>query len=314
MMAATALRTWVGSFRAMNTRVEVQVVSAEGNAAREVVAVQAVFAMYERTLSRFLAGSSLSQVNAAAGRWVEAPELLLEAVQDALAWSRRLPGLFDPTVLDAVIAAGYDRSFEQVPAARAAGSAESAGRAVPGTEGIGIDLRGGRMRMPAAVRLDLGGIGKGLAVDTALAMLGGRWPGAMVNAGGDIAVHGAAAGGPWCAAVADPFAPERDLAAVRLYDQALATSSTLRRRWRVGDEQRHHLIDPATGRPSTSPVVQCTAVAPTCTAADVLAKAILLAGPEEGERVLALGGGTAALAVTASGEALSFGEWEALSV
>ena len=64
--------------------------------------------------------------------------------------------------------------------------------------------------------------------------------------------------------------------------------------------------------PSTSPILQSTAVAPTCAAADVLAKAILLAGPERGEDVLAAGGGTAAMAVIEDGRTVAFGDWEAL--
>jgi thiamine biosynthesis lipoprotein len=305
---ATSLRTWVGTFRAMNTQVEVQLVAEPGDARADLIAVEAVFTMYERTLSRFLAASALSRVNEAAGRWVQAPELLLEAVAEAVAWSRRLPGLFDPTVLDAVVAAGYDRSFEQLPAERP--GRPSAAR-VRGTDGIECDVAGGRMRLPAGTRLDLGGIGKGLAVDTALAMLGSRWVGAMINAGGDIAVRGASAAGPWCVAVADPRAPDGDLATVTLGAEALATSSTMRRRWRIDGEVHHHLIDPGTGRPSASPIAQCTVIAPTCAAADVLAKAILLAGPAEGERVLAAGGGTAALAVTGDGTAIALGDWEA---
>ncbi len=310
MTPTMSLFTSVGAFRSMNTRVEVQVVDGAPASPAELAAVEAVFMMYERNLSRFLMGSALARVNEGAGHWVPAPELLVETVAEAVAWSRRLPGLFDPTVLGALLAAGYDRSFEQVPADRPAG--EVPGAAVPGVEGIAVDPAGGRIRLPAGVRLDLGGIGKGLAVDTALGMLGSRWVGAMVNAGGDIAVRGASAGGPWCVAVADPLRPERDLAAVRLHDLALATSSRARRRWRVGRQPRHHLMDPATGLPSDSPVLQSTAVAPTCAAADVLAKAILLAGPERGDEVLAAGGGTAALAVLADGSTVSYGDWEAI--
>ncbi len=309
MTPTMSLHTSVGSFRAMNTRVEVQVVDGAPAAPSELTAVEAVFVMYEHNLSRFLMGSALAQVNMGAGRWVAAPELLVEAVAEAVAWNRRLPGLFDPTVLGALVAAGYDQSFERLPPDR--GPAAPAA-SVPGTAGIAIDGAGGRIRLPAGVRLDLGGIGKGLAVDTALGMLGGRWVGAMVNAGGDIAVRGASADGPWCVAVADPADPSRDLAAVCLRDQALATSSRAGRRWRVAGRPQHHLIDPATGRPSTSPILQSTAVAPSCAAADVLAKAILLAGPERGEDVLAAGGGTAAMAVLEDGRTVAFGDWETL--
>lgn len=329
---------WRTAFRAMNTTVELHL--AGGDAAdRAAVAVRGVFGVYERTLSRFLRDSALSRINAGAGVWHPAPPLLLDAVAAALRWAHRFPGLFDPTVLSALRSAGYDRSFEQVPHDREAAAAatstvaeplpgtaalstrgsrpdaagsESATR-TPGPRGIAVDRAGGRLFLPTGVALDLGGIGKGLAVDAAVAAAapaGSRWSGILCNAGGDLLARGEASDGPWRVGVDDPLHPGRDLAVVALRDAALATSSTRRRRWRVAGEDRHHLIDPANGRPSRSGVAQATAVARSAVEADVLAKVLVLGGPERAPELLAEVAGAAALVVLECGRTLPLGGWK----
>jgi thiamine biosynthesis lipoprotein len=106
-----------------------------------------------------------------------------------------------------------------------------------------VELRGELLRAPRHVRLDLNGVVKSMAVDAAVALIGG---GGWVSAGGDLAatlpVDVALPGG----------------GAVRLERGGLATSGSVRRRWRRGGREQHHLIDPATGRPSDSPWTQVT--------------------------------------------------------
>jgi thiamine biosynthesis lipoprotein len=115
------------------------------------------------------------------------------------------------------------------------------------------------------VRLDLNGVVKGKTVDDALALIVGD---GFVSAGGDLAARGAV----------DVALPGGG--AVRVLKGGLATSSIAKRRWVRAGTWQHHLIDPATGRPSVTPWQEVTVSAATCLWADVAAKAALLLGPE----------------------------------
>jgi thiamine biosynthesis lipoprotein len=122
------------------------------------------------------------------------------------------------------------------------------------------------------VRLDLGGIGKGYAVDRACSLLA-RAGDCLVNAGGDLA---AAGGRAW------PVGVETDAGSItlELRSAALATSGRDRRRWRRGGKERHHLIDPRTGCPADTDLLRVTVVAASAVEAEVLAKALFLAGAD----------------------------------
>ena len=148
----------------------------------------------------------------------------------------RTGGRFDPTVLRAVAAAGYDRSFEQVPRN---GPASAAAVACGGK----VQVDGTRIELAEDTELDLGGIGKGFAVERAACTLAAAGP-CLVNAGGDLAVRG----GPW------PVGLETADGAITLEldSGAIATSGRDRRRWRRAGQEQHHLIDPMTGAPARS--------------------------------------------------------------
>jgi thiamine biosynthesis lipoprotein len=237
---------------------------------------------YEQRFSRFVALSELSRLNASAGRPFVASPALFGLVRLALALAERSGGLFDPTVLSDLTRAGYDRSFELVPQSRAV-LQTSSGRRFSWRD-VELDAASRRITMPEGCGIDLGGIGKGYAVDRLAAMLGRT---ALVNGGGDVYASGRPPDeGAWQVGVTDPFRRERDLLVLRVVDRGVATSSSLRRRWRIGDAVMHHLIDPRTGRPSASDAVQVTVVALTATEADYLAKVTLLLGAAEGLEAL----------------------------
>lgn len=241
-------------------------------------AEQAVAGLEQRW-SRFLPASDLQRVNEAKGRAVPvAPGTAALVALAVRAW-QVTDGWFDPTVLAAVRAAGYDR-----PAADGHGPVHLAGARVPGCGAVVVDEAAGTVASPVA--LDLGGIGKGRAADLvvhALVARGAR--GVLVDLGGDVRVAGEPPDAQgWCVGVEDPFlhGSGREVARLALADGAVATSGRLRRSWPGG----HHLIDPSTGRPSRSPWAQVTVVASTCVWAEVFAKAVLLAGPEAGTELL----------------------------
>jgi thiamine biosynthesis lipoprotein len=246
------------TFRAMGTEIEL-LVEAEG-AGDALAAAESEFHRLESLLTRFRDDSELSQLNREGS--IEAGPDLLRVVELALAARERTGGRFDPTVHDAVVAAGYDRTFTAVPA-----NGPAAGAPVPAGGAVRID--GNRIELDPGVRIDLGGIGKGYAAERAAEPLATAGP-CLVNAGGDIATRG----GSWPVGVVTGDGT----LTLELTGSALATSGRDRRTWRRGGRALHHLIDPSTGESATSDVMRITVVATDAVDAEVLATSLFLAG------------------------------------
>lgn len=261
------------AFRAMGTSVTLLGPGGPSSRLAEAAAdVEAVFAREEERFSRFRETSELTRVNRKAGRWVDVSPRFEELGRLAIAQAEATGGLFDPTVLDAVIAAGYDRDFDEIMA----GARDALHPSRPCGRWTEIEISHGAIRVPEGVGLDLGGIAKGFTADLATEVATGNglsW--ALVSAGGDLRLSGNAP--PIEVAIEDPADPLTCVARVTLADGALATSSVMARAW--GDGQ-HHVIDPRTGSPSRTDAIQATVWAPTCAEAEVLATWALLTGRE----------------------------------
>ncbi len=258
--------------QAMNS--DIELVGAGEGVERRLQRAERWLAAYENRYSRFRLLSELTRLNAAAGRTVRVSLGLLQLVDLSLQLANRSGGLFDPTVLRDLEASGYDRSFELIAPA----SVRSKERGSSGWRDIRVDHDARTVTLPAGTGIDLGGIGKGWAVDRMATILGTP---CLVNGGGDVFAAGRPPGKPaWRVGVADPFRPEQDLIVLSVSDRGVATSSTVKRRWRVGDAVLHHLIDPRTGRPSTSDAVQVTVVTSSAALADYHAKVALLQGAD----------------------------------
>ena len=255
----------------------------------------------ERRWSRFLPGSEVSCLNRAEGQPIRVSADTRLLVRRALEGWRLTGGLFDPTVLGDVVRAGYDRPFDRMPApSKSQSKSQSAVRYARWTgDAADVVLDGsGAVQLPPGVGFDPGGIGKGLAADLVTAeLLAAGARGACVNLGGDLrAVGEAPDGDAWRIGVDGPNGTGT-LAQLVVLDGAVATSSRLRRRWRADGEDRHHLIDPRTGRPAATAVAMVTVVAGRAWQAEVLAKAAFLAGCDGFALLERLG--AAALAVEA---------------
>ena len=276
------------SVRAMGTDVEVIGVDVPRRVlARAAASIEAL----EQRWSRFIPTSELSRLNGAGGVPVVLPAITFDLVEASLAWCRTTHGWFDPTVLPALLDAGYDRTFEQIDAAAPRPVApEGPSGPTPGPEGVELHARLRSVRLAPGVALDLGGIGKGRAADLVADELSAAGHRACVNLGGDLRAVGRGPGGAWSVGVDDPFNRETTVAVIGIVDGAVATSSSARRVWTSGGRRQHHLIDPHTGRPSAHPPSSVTVVAPTAVEAEVWAKAILLAGPVHGVELLAESG------------------------
>jgi FAD:protein FMN transferase len=280
--------------------------------------------LLEKRWSRFVVGSDLSRLNRSAGSFVAVDGSTADLLATAVAAWERTNGRFDPTVGQAVIDAGYDRSFEQLEAQSNRLSAREPhgpqrgeepparlAAAAPGCAGIAIDRVLNGVTIPYGTRLDFGGIGKGRIADiVAAAAVAAGARSVCVSLGGDARLMGSPPmGDRWVVAVGDPlgFGAPFETLGIGGAGGAVATSSTQRRRWPTAEGFAHHIIDPRTGAPSTSPVVAATVVAADATWAEVYAKAAVIAGPDDGRRLIA-DAGLAGLLVTRSGDGVGPGD------
>ena len=262
-------------FRAMGCTVQVQVECAAPDRA-----AAGWFADWEACLSRFRSDSELARLNRRPGRLVPVSATLWDVLQTALeaaAWS---DGLVVPTVLGAMCSAGYDRSFELLAARSASPGPAPAHLTVGDWRTISTIAHGRRVRCQG--NLDLGGVAKGWAADTAAARLARSGP-ALVDAGGDIAVNGPRADGAgWPIGVPHPLDMQRQITLIWLAGGGVATSGIDHRRWRRDGREMHHIIDPRTGRPARSDVVSATVIGPSAADAEVAAKCALILGSAAG--------------------------------
>ena len=274
------------AFRAMGSDFELFVRPSSGGASEAFDAVEAEVERLEQIMSRFRPGSELARLNRAGA--LEVSPDLARVIELALAARERTAGRFDPCVHDALVAAGYDRTFTQV-------ASDGAGRArVAPSCGGDISVDGLRIELENGARLDLGGIGKGYAAERAADILAAAGP-CLVDAGGDIAVRG---GHAWPVGVETG----EGVVTLALESGALATSGSDRRRWIRDGEERHHLIDPRTGRSSLSDVLRVTVFADNAVEAEVLAKHLFLGGANE-----AAESGSSAIVVTRTGATIYTG-------
>lgn len=231
----------------------------------------------ELSWSRFLATSELTRIHDSAGAWLSVSPAMLEALENARRLHDATDGLFDPTIRRGLEAAGYDRTFAQVPPVSAEPPPEA--RQAPGMGAVEIDHDRASVRLPVGLQLDLGGLGKGLAADRVAGGLvdrGART--ALISLGGDLRAAGDPPDGGWSVPVEHPLVPGSVAFDGRLGSGALVTTTRHIRTW-VRDGQRlHHLIDPRTGTSATSDVAAVVASGPEAWWAEGIAKAALLAG------------------------------------
>jgi thiamine biosynthesis lipoprotein len=263
---------------------------------RHAAAIRGVIEDVEAALSRFRPDSELSALNRDPRAAVPASPLLRHLALTVRAAGARSGGLVDATLLGALERQGYTTSRAGVaPAALddalAAAPPRRPARPHPARAhaGVGIDERG-RVVRPPGLRIDSGGLGKGLAADLAAMTVptGIRY---AISCGGDLALGGGSLPSPWEVVV---HSARTGAAVHRLPVRmgGVATSGLTSRLWRRPDgAYAHHLIDPSTGEPAWTGLVAVTAVAVTTVDAEVLAKTALLSGPERARTLLGRRGG-----------------------
>ena len=244
--------------------------------------------------SRFELGSELSRLNADPRETVPVSSLMGRFVEAALGAAAMTGGLVDPTLVSEIERAGYSAHFDavSVPLATALASAPprvpAAASPAARWREVRVDRNAGTVTRPPGLRLDSGGIAKGMFGDVLASVLSAHESFA-VDAGGDVR-FGGTGGLLRPVQVASPF-EDSVLHVFELRHGAAATSGIGRRSWLDSDGRpAHHLLDPASGRPAFTGVVQVTALAPTATEAEARAKAAILGGPGNVVQWLSHGG------------------------
>jgi thiamine biosynthesis lipoprotein len=267
-------------FRAMGTTISMLLPEKQAEQGMQIVYL--LFLEWEQVLSRFLPESELSRLNKQAGTPVIVSDLLYTVLVAALTAARATEGIYDPALLDQLVQLGYDRTFDDL--AQMQSSTLTAGELGGRWHDIQVNPIAHSVTLPIGVKLDFGGIAKGMAVDAALERLRkhGISP-ALINAGGDLAVLGLPPQAEqWPIAVPG----HKEFWTILLRQGAVATSGIAHRHWMQGHTLRHHLLDPHTGLPAQSNLWSVTVVTDWCEQAEVAAKVAFILGPTSGAAFL----------------------------
>ncbi|MDA0164498.1 FAD:protein FMN transferase [Solirubrobacter ginsenosidimutans] len=238
--------------------------------------------------SRFLGDSELSRLNGDPREVVPVSTSMARLVETVREAAEATDGLVDGTLLGEIEAAGYVSDLPAPLPLRLAlrlGGPRAPAAPNPHSRWRELEVAGWEVRRPPGVRLDSGGLAKGLFADLLAERLQDHRSFA-VDCGGDLRFTGPLRR----LEVADPFGG-KPVHVFELETASVATSGVGRRSW-LGPDGRpaHHLLDPATGRPAFTGVVQATALAPTAVEAEWRAKAAVLSGPDGAARWLEHGG------------------------
>jgi FAD:protein FMN transferase len=285
------------TWRAIGTFVELVVADVNQLDDAREIAVDLI-AELDRTCSRFRDDSELSRANQAAGTWVPASPVLLDAVRVAVIAAQATDGVVDPTLGHSLIALGYDRDLADVQATTPASPLNPPGprqadprqvatspaalpSAIPARRGAWseIEITDGAIRLPFDVSLDLGATAKAYGSDCIAMALAARGIQGLISLGGDVSIarpEGAAEYW-WRIAVCErPNTPGEQT--LLMTSGGIATSSTTHRRWSHDRTTVHHLLDPSTGRPVEQTWRTVTVRAATCVAANTATTASLVMG------------------------------------
>ena len=262
----------------MGTRIVVELWAtdqAQGDAAIE--AVLAEMRRVDQAMSTYKPTSELSIVNArAAQQPIKISRELFDLLSTSLEYSRITDGAFDVTYASV----GYMYDFRK----HVRPDEKQIAAALPGINYRHVELDPKNSTVHFArpgVRVDLGGIGKGHAVDRGIAVLQARGiDHALVTAGGDSRIIGDRFGQPWVVGIRHPDRKDEVIARIPLEDAALSTSGDYERYFDEDGVRYHHIIDPKTGH-SASKVRSATIIGPTATRTDGLSKTAFVLGPEQ---------------------------------
>ena len=294
---------WI-EFPAMGSRMQARLDSDTIEAEEILARVPAWFEEWEQALSRFRPGNELDLLNHSQGRPMAVSQTLWDVFHAACSAGQFTGGLVAPTILDALVKAGYDRPFDTLPSLQTSNAFTMTGLLPAPSDVIVWDVSTRSLILPDSVHLDLGGVAKGWAADQAVLRLAPYGP-ALVSAGGDIAISRPLGNGqPWQVVIEDPFRPGAHFETLDLTACGVATSGKDYHRWLKDGIWHHHIIDPRTGLPADTDVMAATVIAPTVMQAEAAAKAVLILGSRAGLDWLEADGALAGIVVLENGDAI----------
>lgn len=270
----------------MGSALRIAVWATDGAAADAAInRVSQEFGRLESLLSVWKSGSDVVRLNAAAGQSpvpVSADTLaVLAAARDA---SERTGGKFDVTFGALADIWKFDHDQDNIVPDRRAIAARLP---LVDYHAVHVDAaKGSAFIARPGVRVHLGGIGKGYAIDRAVAMLReAGFADFLIQAGGDLFASGTNNGVPWTLGIADPRGDHQAFAAIEVADSTISTSGDYERAFIKDGVRYHHLLDPDTGEPARR-CRSVTIVAGSAMLADVLSTGVFIMGPESGMRLI----------------------------
>ncbi|MBN2190264.1 MAG: FAD:protein FMN transferase [Candidatus Aureabacteria bacterium] len=277
-------------FMAMGTIVEIKVYEPGFDKQYVISAVQAAEAeirRIDRLLSLYDEHSDIYRVNSHGfEQWVSVSPETIEILEYAKLLCEKTGGALDVAAgnLFELWGFGIKRGMEIPPESKISENLRAAG-----FKNVIIDKKNGRIRLKnSLVRIDLGSIAKGYAVDAAAKkMEEHNLLNVLVNAGGDIycgGTNGKQAG--WLIGVRNPRKTGESAAAAIIRDKAIVTSGDYENFFLREGKRYSHIIDPRTGRPVSNNVISVTIIGPDARTADALATAVMVAGVEEGMKIV----------------------------
>ncbi|HTK97673.1 MAG TPA: FAD:protein FMN transferase [Pseudomonadales bacterium] len=285
----------------MGTRIVVELWGDDATQANAAIdAVMAEMVNIDNNMSTYKPESEVSRVNAGAAKApMPISQELFDLLTTALEFSRITEGAFDITY--ASVGFMYDFHAHKKPTEA---EIESALPAV-NYHHVVLDAKARTVFFTQpGVRIDLGGIGKGYAVDRGIAILQQRGIShALVTAGGDSRIIGDRFGKPWIVGIRHPDDKSRVIAKIPLVDTAMSTSGDYERYFDEDGVRYHHIIDPRTGK-SASKVRSATILASTATRTDGLSKTAFVLGAEEAMKIYEKLDDVDAILVTPDGRVL----------
>ena len=282
------------AFRAMNTDFLVA-----GLSARAAEEVKAMVYLAETRFSRFSPTSEISRLNQTAPAWTAVTSLTYDLLVDATEAYHATGGLFNPFLAETMRTIGYDQSFEALTPVKdrsgintcIAQKQDLFASPLPLPEQLEFDFATQSIKVATGATIDLGGIAKGwIAQRAANRLIASGIKQGLIDAGGDVVLWGnEPTQGSWGVGVGHPLAEDQDIADLWLEGlTAIATSSIVKRRWqRFGELSAHHILDPRTGSPACSDLLQATVIGRDLVVAEQYTKLLIILGSAAGSRWIA---------------------------
>ncbi len=236
-------------------------------------------ARVEAALSEWKPGTDVARINAqAGGQAVSVGPDVFDVLRVAQRVSVDSGGSFDVTI--GALWGAWDFRWQDARIPTAAELAERV--ALINYRWVELDAQARTVRLAReGMKLALGGIAKGYAIDRASASLrGSGYRDHLIEAGGDVYASGRNGKERWRVGIRDPRG-DNLYGSIEIEDEALATSGNYERFFIRDGKRYHHLLDPGTGLPARG-LASVTVRASSCMLADAYATAVFVAGPRKG--------------------------------